>query len=207
VTRKLSINPANFSYAKYTRENRKSSSGIIKWKCILFITIHHFLQCRRENTLYESRIRAYTRDVLRESEQEQEREEHKEKERERGRNKNAYLTHDECSDTHHGATTSQRVPQNRATMRPLVAIMLKCNLLITAAAPSRGLISPICTAVGERKQNGNERPVCLAGWFGIKRATLGMQKGRRTDRDGEIERKRERQRGQWWRRLERYEKK
>lgn len=117
---------------------------------------------------------------------------HRERERERRRSKNAYLTHDECSDTHHGATTSQRVPQNRATMRPLVAIMLKCNLLITTAAPSRGLISPICTAVGERKQNGNERPVCLAGWFGIKRATLGMQKGRRTDRDGEIDREKER---------------
>lgn len=53
----------------------------------------------------------------------------------------------------------RRVPQNRATMRPLVTIMLKCNLLITAAAPSRSLISPICTAVGERKQNRNERPV------------------------------------------------
>lgn len=70
-----------------------------------------------------------------------------------------YLVHDKCPDTHHGATISRRVPQNRATMRPLVTIMLKCNLLITAAAPSRSLISPICTAVGERKQNGNERPV------------------------------------------------
>lgn len=30
------------------------------------------------------------------------------REGERGRSKNTYLVHDECSDTHHGATTSQR---------------------------------------------------------------------------------------------------
>lgn len=116
-----------------------------------FIYYNTFLQYRRR-TLYEF----HTHGDVRESERE-------EKERDRERNKNTYLAHDECSDTHHGATTSQRVPQNRATMQPLVTIMLKCNLLITATAPSRGLISPICTAVGERKQNGNERPVCLAG--------------------------------------------
>lgn len=117
----------------------------------------------RERTLYEFHTHTHTRIRTATCARMNERKNGWKRERERGGSKNTYLAHDKCSDTHHGATTSQRVPQNRATMRPLVAIMLKCNLLITAAAPSRGLISPICTAVGERKQNGNERPVCLAG--------------------------------------------
>lgn len=88
-----------------------------------------------------------------------------------------YLVHDKCLDTHHGATTSRRVPQNRATMRPLVTIMLKCNLLITAAAPSRSLISPICTTVGERKQNGNERPVPPGRMIRDKEGGIGDAEG------------------------------
>lgn len=97
-----------------------------------------------------------------------------------------YLVHDKCPDAHHGATISRRVPQNRATIRPLVTIMLKCNLLITAAAPSRSLISPICTAVGERKQNGNERPVPPGRMIRDKEGGIGDAKGmakRDTERD------------------------
>lgn len=111
-----------------------------------------------------------------------------------------YLVHDKCPDTHHGATISRRVPQNRATMRPLVTIMLKCNLLITAAAPSRSLISPICTAVGERKQNGNERPVPPGRMIRDKEGGIGDAKGmakRDTERD---QRRRRRGRGRGRRR-------
>lgn len=105
-----------------------------------------------------------------------------------------YLVHDKCPGTHHDATISRRVPQNRATMRPLVTIMLKCNLLITAAAPSRSLISPICTAVGERKQNGNERPVPPGRMIRDKEGGIGDAKGmakRDTERDQRRRRERE----------------
>lgn len=111
-----------------------------------------------------------------------------------GGSKNTW-SDDKCPDTHHSATTSRRVPQNRATMRPLVTIMLKCNLLITAAAPSRSLISPICTAVGERKQNGNERPVPPGRMIRDKEGSIGDAEGMATrDRDRErSRRKRERE--------------
>lgn len=55
--------------------------------------------------------------------------------------------------------------------------MLKCNLLITAAAPSRSLISPICTAVGERKQNRNERPVPPGRMIRDKEGGIGDAEG------------------------------
>lgn len=101
------------------------------------------------------------------------------------------------------ATTSRCVSQNRATMRPLVTIMLKCNLLITAAAPSRSLISPICTAVGERKQNGNERPVPPGRMIRDKEGGIGDAEGMaKRDRDREEEKKERegggaREGGQW----------
>lgn len=105
-----------------------------------------------------------------------------------GESKNT--SNDKCPGTHHSAMTSQRVPQNRATMRPLVTIMLKCNLLITAAAPSRSLISPICTAVGERKQNGNERPVPPGRMIRDKEGGIGDAEGMATrDRDRERRRR------------------
>lgn len=167
-------------------------------KMRLFVNIQLLMQRRRGNLYYINLIHVQAWIDVRESERQEER---------RGR-KQKYLVHDKCPDTHHGTTTSRRVPQNRATMRPLVTIMLKCNLLITAAAPSRSLISPICTAVGERKQNGNERPVPPGRMIRDKEGGIGDAEGMvKRDRGREEERVRERERtdngGRDWR----YEKK
>lgn len=154
-----------------------------KKSTLYLLTYNSFLTSRRKLILYEThtcidvdrRARGWTR-----------------RDERRGRRAQKYLVHDKCPDTHHGATTSRARPSkqsyNAASRNHYAKMQSPDN---RRAAPSRSLISPICTAVGERKQNGNERLV-PPGW--MIRDKEGSVGGCRRGGEGREKEARERER-------------
>ena len=110
--------------------------------------------------------------------------------------------HDKCPDAHH----SRDARPSKRLQCILVPIMLKCNLLITAATSLRGLISPICTTVGwgwgeGGREGGREtkwewKTGPSSRWFGIKSGIgdSGWMRGRFGGETAEHLRKRKRER-------------